>query len=191
MVCERRRASLPSRPSRRLNPCFSGIWSVSGGGREGVRHFGGVLILVLVEYGLWAKSLSWETTASAVLILVLVEYGLWDYLCRKYRKTPRPCLNPCFSGIWSVSQLSIRVRRPRGVLILVLVEYGLWVFQPGVGATVVWTRLNPCFSGIWSVRAVESFASREKALGLNPCFSGIWSVSPPSCCRVSYSTAAS
>ena len=142
MVCERRRASLPSRPSRRLNPCFSGIWSVSGGGREGVRHFGGVLILVLVEYGLWAKSLSWETTASAVLILVLVEYGLWDYLCRKYRKTPRPCLNPCFSGIWSVS------------------------WRPSRLAKFPLKCLNPCFSGIWSVSTRSPSSSTRSAVVL-------------------------
>ena len=44
------------------------------GRRKGRR----VLILVLVEYGLWVEALRPVVAlATAVLILVLVEYGLW------------------------------------------------------------------------------------------------------------------
>ena len=64
--------------------------------------FFNVLILVLMEYGLWQNShdsLSWER--SWVLILVLMEYGLW--LPYYY-----------YQSEWEL------------VLILVLMEYGLW-----------------------------------------------------------------
>ena len=38
-----------------------------------------VLILVLMEYGLWLKSLeTLENDERLVLILVLMEYGLWQ-----------------------------------------------------------------------------------------------------------------
>ena len=37
-----------------------------------------VLILVLVEYGLWVKLIQLLIMANGVLILVLVEYGLWE-----------------------------------------------------------------------------------------------------------------
>ena len=36
-----------------------------------------VLILVLMEYGLWPIKMKEEGIPSAVLILVLMEYGLW------------------------------------------------------------------------------------------------------------------
>ena len=60
-----------------------------------------VLILVLMEYGLWLKYLEFLANLLIVLILVLMEYGLWQEA----------------GGASPV---------PYGVLILVLMEYGLW-----------------------------------------------------------------
>ena len=60
-----------------------------------------VLILVLMEYGLWRKTFLAECFGKAVLILVLMEYGLWHQ-------------GESFSG------------KLFFVLILVLMEYGLW-----------------------------------------------------------------
>ena len=60
------------------------------------------------------------------------------------------CLNPCFSGRWSLTQLAAADQAEhRG--------------------------LNPCFSGRWSLTANEN-ANAALAVGLNPCFSGRWSL---------------
>ena len=63
--------------------------------------------------------------AGGVLILVLMEYGLrvedsllWSELC--------PRLNPCFNGIWSASMATNEIKVSYSVvIILVLMEYGL------------------------------------------------------------------
>ena len=61
-----------------------------------------VLILVLMEYGLWLRCTRTGGILSEVLILVLMEYGLW-LIMKKV------------------------IRSVREVLILVLMEYGLWL----------------------------------------------------------------
>ena len=59
-----------------------------------------------------------------VLILVLMEYGLWRGT--GVRRLLLLCLNPCSNGIWSLTpRWPLRQGRCR-VLILVLMEYGLW-----------------------------------------------------------------
>ena len=61
----------------------------------------GVLILVLMEYGLWRK-IQDEEIRDAVLILVLMEYGLWpDGQHADGVAVSR--LNPCSNGIWSLT----------------------------------------------------------------------------------------
>ena len=60
-----------------------------------------VLILVLMEYGLWQEVLMFTRFAHWVLILVLMEYGLWQ------------------KGV-------VHLFDKAYVLILVLMEYGLW-----------------------------------------------------------------
>ena len=107
-----------------------------------------VLILVLMEYGLWRGIYEWETKGSTVLILVLMEYGLWQTI-RQAREICsvglNPCsngiwsltvprmrdprlagLNPCSNGIWSLTAVTALPPKPNRVLILVLMEYGLW-----------------------------------------------------------------
>ena len=61
-----------------------------------------VLILVLMEYGLWQKTCKAYDKVGKVLILVLMEYGLWPFRV-----------------------VTITTAHSR-VLILVLMEYGLW-----------------------------------------------------------------
>ncbi len=62
---------------------------------------------------------------NGVLILVLMEYGLGQ----QRKKIFRPywiSLNPCFNGIWSRTGEPEAGNKPQGhVLILVLMEYGL------------------------------------------------------------------
>ena len=87
-----------------------------------------VLILVLMEYGLWhSKADCEDSSRSRVLILVLMEYGLWR--------------------VSALSTAEIPI-----VLILVLMEYGLWLAGAARTAASV-TSLNPCSNGIWSLTA--------------------------------------
>ena len=62
-----------------LNPCFSGSWFVRK---------------------LKDAQSSFD---SIVLILVLVEVGLWEVKKRRNKVKKRQSLNPCFSGSWFVS----------------------------------------------------------------------------------------
>ena len=45
----------------------------------GIEQRGVVLILVLMEYGLWPRSRGGQGRRDRVLILVLMEYGLWPF----------------------------------------------------------------------------------------------------------------
>ena len=62
---------------------------------------------------------------KGVLILVLMEYGLGLFFWNLQKETPE-CLNPCFNGIWSRTRHGSFIKEFVGlVLILVLMEYGL------------------------------------------------------------------
>ena len=107
-----------------------------------------VLILVLMEYGLWHKVVDTIVNFFCVLILVLMEYGLWHlYLL-------------CSGSLPSV-------------LILVLMEYGLWL-DPRRLTRAYTAGLNPCSNGIWSL--TNLVLKLLPLLGLNPCSNGIWSL---------------
>ena len=110
----------------RLNPCSNGIWSLTEQGTCARLVRVHVLILVLMEYGLWLTDTCIEFAYNEVLILVLMEYGLW--LCTGLidKLFAKDSLNPCSNGIWSLTT--------SGSLIIVQPE-----------------RLNPCSNGIWSL----------------------------------------
>ena len=61
-----------------LNPSFNGIWSASVSDSEQWAIDRGVLILVLMEYGLRVQLVLLMLQLREVLILVLMEYGLRD-----------------------------------------------------------------------------------------------------------------
>ena len=139
-----------------------------------------VLILVLMEYGLWPKRHCFQTSVRGrVLILVLMEYGLWriDFGGRPCRH--RSCLNPCFDGIWSLtvwpSWSSWQARAC--VLILVLMEYGLWLlFKQMECADSVYVLILVLMEyGLWLIKRMEEWNMFQS---LNPCFDGIWSLTP-------------
>ena len=106
-----------------------------------------------------------------VLILVLMEYGLWlERGQRGIRDVDG--LNPCSNGIWSLTSLALGLDSTGVVLILVLMEYGLW---PGAKSFGAWFQcLNPCSNGIWSLTLMQLLWLQ--GLGLNPCSNGIWSL---------------
>ena len=161
--------------------------------------------------------------SKKVLILVLMEYGLWQE--RVKRETEEIGLNPCSNGIWSLTKqgetsqphppVLILVLMEYGlwrivdygdgsrypVLILVLMEYGLWLFCPtlqhlrfwclnpcsngiwsltlsAASAFIILQCLNPCSNGIWSLTFYKERA-QESGIGLNPCSNGIWSLTSP------------
>ena len=59
------------------NPCFNGIWSARASAGASYAPTEGVLILVLMEYGLRVYPVgSFCRRSIYVLILVLMEYGL-------------------------------------------------------------------------------------------------------------------
>ena len=65
-----------------------------------------VLILVIVEYALWvAETVLTGVVLDIVLILVIVEYALWGPW--QGQRVQQQRLNPCYSGICSVSLSSI------------------------------------------------------------------------------------
>ena len=61
-----------------------------------------------------------------VLILVLMEYGLWRDDPQYLRDDWFCSLNPCSNGIWSLTKRPQAPQAEPWVLILVLMEYGLW-----------------------------------------------------------------
>ena len=87
-----------------LNPYSTGIWSATRQcGAMVAAH--GVLILILLEYGLRQngdKNISYSS--FIVLILILLEYGL-RLLTAKTLKEDILGLNPYSTGIWSATPL--------------------------------------------------------------------------------------
>ena len=92
--------------------------------------WGAVLILVLMEYGLWRRTLRHSFSRLSVLILVLMEYGLWPIAAKVIAKSS-VSLNPCSNGIWSLT------------------------FFFGSDCSREEFCLNPCSNGIWSLTVLS------------------------------------
>ena len=126
-----------------------------------------------MEYGLWRLWRNNQPLRHRVLILVLMEYGLWQWCSFPTRRLLMG-LNPCSNGIWSLTSYknggimgrevlilvlmeyglwphgSEKMKNPNRVLILVLMEYGLWLSPIG-SFVILKVCLNPCSNGIWSL----------------------------------------
>ena len=101
MLCEQQRSPLVQQVRRSLNPCYSGICSVSQ-----------PIADKLNERGCLNPCYSGICSVSEEDI--------------KKMNTSNPCLNPCYSGICSVSEeLEGYPSLNELVLILVIVEYAL------------------------------------------------------------------
>ena len=90
--------------TNRLNPCSNGIWSLTRRRNRGRLPDKG---LNPCSNGIWSLTLAllclhpWPW----VLILVLMEYGLWrTHLYRTGAWVYR--LNPCSNGIWSLTRIT-------------------------------------------------------------------------------------
>ena len=133
-----------------LNPCSNGIWSLTSPRSAPSASSRDVLILVLMEYGLWPGALLCPEGNQCVLILVLMEYGLWPGDA-KADNSNLPGLNPCSNGIWSLT---------------------CWRNANRSGSF----SLNPCSNGIWSLTDTCDVSETYSLAGLNPCSNGIWSL---------------
>ena len=77
MVCDPSKWAAMSKKERRLNPYSIGIWSATDSSESHDLTCQGVLILILLEYGLRQMKVSRiEVKKNPVLILILLEYGL-------------------------------------------------------------------------------------------------------------------
>ena len=109
-----------------LNPYSNGICSLRRS-NSGQTLISWVLILILMEYALWAvmQALG-ERTKSDVLILILMEYALWESTQLLFPLLEQS-LNPYSNGICSLSSPVIKeIKLSHAVLILILMEYALW-----------------------------------------------------------------
>ena len=141
---------------------------------------GVVLILVLMEYALWAASNAKQCNRGWwVLILVLMEYALWgkySYYIERWNEGLNPCfngicslrvtlllsilmvfsLNPCFNGICSLRTKTMALKPSNVVLILVLMEYALWA--QWMYHALMWSRvliLVLMEYALWDIRNVN------------------------------------
>ena len=155
-----------------LNPCFSGICSLSTNKRR--RNFERCLNPCFSGICSLSPQVRYIRINMEVLILVLVEYALWDsdlvdnYLWK--------CLNPCFSGICSLRAVSRTNRKQIDVLILVLVEYALWAEGD---CAEHWKRQEVLILVLVEYALWEHRRNCQEdcpVLCLNPCFSGICSL---------------
>ena len=91
-----------------LNPTFSGTWSLTQNQKSFSARRISVLILLFLEHGLWQKaSLSRRSVVPSVLILLFLEHGLWHYSLSPEKFEVVDCLNPTFSGTWSLTSSKI------------------------------------------------------------------------------------
>ena len=179
-----------------LNPCSNGIWSLTFGWFVVLHYPYDVLILVLMEYGLWLSFLFikaeklgclnpcsngiWSLTERLMTIARIYSLnpcsnGIWSLtVFRPGKHLVSVCLNPCSNGIWSLTGTCHRAGVPEAVLILVLMEYGLWLNFSWAFNELL-KSLNPCSNGIWSLTIMVSYYVHGFT-GLNPCSNGIWSL---------------
>ena len=112
--------------------------------------------------------------AGFVLILVLMEYGLWpDTLLLENKH--RICLNPCSNGIWSLTWSMCPPERR--LFCLNPCSNGIWSLTLTTTKTLLPSfRLNPCSNGIWSLAWGKRGRGNHDTSSLNPCSNGIWSL---------------
>ena len=149
------------RSSHGLNPCSNGIWSLTSSPTLLKNYMIG---LNPCSNGIWSLTrIGFTAQASRlVLILVLMEYGLWPSARLLYRQ-PLWRLNPCSNGIWSLTcmiGLMILIESSLNPC-----SNGIWsLTATGKLASVPLVCLNPCSNGIWSLTNLRRAKMYEKLL---------------------------
>ena len=140
-------ATLSSSSFARLNPCCNGIYSMSVNWSKLSRN-NDVLILVVMEYTQWEKSMNEWKTKTGLNPCCNGIYSMRShqrFWCRFWG------LNPCCNGIYSMRSKDTKEwRKTQNVLILVVMEYTQWVAT--IVTSVLSIGLNPCCNGIYSMR---------------------------------------
>ena len=111
---------------RCLNPCCNGRWSLTEKEQPRCSNQLQVLILVVMEDGLWRKSVSYNSRNQWSLNPCC--NGRWSLtsLCGLMTRLSL-CLNPCCNGRWSLTLEREALKKTMlAVLILVVMEDGLW-----------------------------------------------------------------
>ena len=137
-----------------LNPCCNGRWSLTSIWIKTPSHSILVLILVVMEDGLWRVRVPRK---KVVLCLNPCCNGRWSLTHVSNEGNAFACLNPCCNGRWSLTKTPTQVKTAI-VLILVVMEDGLWHSNYERAQRV---SLNPCCNGRWSL---TRFAEKRKEL---------------------------
>ena len=138
-----------------LNPCSNGIWSLTVMRQTPVMR---PACLNPCSNGIWSltRNSHRKKLRRCVLILVLMEYGLW--LSAWYSKHWRIGLNPCSNGIWSLTQGRFFLLSNKIVLILVLMEYGLWPGTYGLTYSKVSVLILVLMEyGLWRAMSLDAW----------------------------------
>ena len=141
-----------------LNPCSNGIWSLTHNFTSGNHYV--KASLNPCSNGIWSLTLHSKQhfCTYRVLILVLMEYGLWHWQGLPYLNPPF-CLNPCSNGIWSLTPMSRSPPLRRQCLNPC--SNGIWSLTKDDNCYLELDQgLNPCSNGIWSLTG-ESIVSRR------------------------------
>ena len=134
-----------------------------------------VLILVVMEDGLWLCFKTAKRMEHSVLILVVMEDGLWLAAIRD-----QSCIGDLVlilvvmeDGLWHC--IYAIIERISSVLILVVMEDGRWLLRK-FGYPWWAPRLNPCCNGKWTQTPEKKFLESLNQTSLNPCCNGRWSL---------------
>ena len=135
-----------------LNPCFTGIYSLSRVSATIVRHL--LYSLNPCFTGIYSLRQLWKPSCVRywrVLILVLLEYTLWAFV-NVLQMRNISGLNPCFTGIYSLSPLGISVGNTYTICLNPCFT-GIYSLRTVAREQqLIAMCLNPCFIGIYSLR---------------------------------------
>ena len=173
MVCKWSVAQVLETSLPRFNPCYVGLWSVSGCGTLLPMRMAGFNPCYV---GLWSVSAFICFAVSTNSCFNPCYVGLWSVsCCIDYQAYAGYSFNPCYVGLWSV-----RVVLLSGSKVIYQFQSLLcWIMVCKMRTGWSWrrasTRFNPCYVGLWSVSS-NPFIALASWLSFNPCYVGLWSV---------------
>ena len=108
-----------------LNPCCSGIWSLTWSCLKSTIMANSSLNPCCS--GIWSLTRFQRLPSPLQVGLNPCCSGIWSLtMLNGWNGPVNNSLNPCCSGIWSLTKFRVYKHIATGVLILVVVEYGLW-----------------------------------------------------------------
>ena len=158
-----------------LNPFCFGIWGLRKELKEVIKRLKKVLILFVLEYGVWA-TISFANYEESLRLNPFC-FGIWGLRTYAFNGSTILCgLNPFCFGIWGLRATNnVATEVIASVLILFVLEYGVWVIKEFTLEETI-ECLNPFCFGIWGLRDVKKYEDEFNAC-LNPFCFGIWGLS--------------